>query len=144
VELGRPQDGRRDARRLDQSLLGDLARVVIVRDAVDADDGEHHEMPDPAAFGSGQERAGRRREEPGGLFGPQRRDVGDIDDRVDALERRVETFSAQQVHPRAPGEGDGLAAGGAGRVHGRAAHGPGPSGNGDLHVGVSFSSAQSG
>jgi hypothetical protein len=51
MELGRPQDGVRDAALLDELLAFELATVVAVRDRVDADDRDVQEVAHSTARG---------------------------------------------------------------------------------------------
>nr|BFF10205.1 hypothetical protein GCM10025699_15080 [Microbacterium flavescens] len=133
VELRRPQDRPGDGGCLDHALLREFARVVVVRDAVDAHDREHHDVAYSCPPGGGEKVPRGRGEELRGRVGRQGGDVRRVDHGVDVLEGRVQPRSAHDVDPGAAGEHDRLVACGADGVDGRAAHGAGSPGDGDSH-----------
>lgn len=108
VELRGSEDRRGDGGRGDQLLLGHLARVVVVGDPVDADDGEQDDVSHAGVRGGGEEVPGGGREELDRRARLQRLDAHDVDHGVGPGQRRLQPAPADQVDAVRTTEHDGL------------------------------------
>lgn len=82
VELCRTQDRYRDRAGHGQLLLTPFARVMrVALNAIYADDGQHHVMPNACPLPGGKEVSGARREELLSRCGVVSCEVGDVDPR---------------------------------------------------------------
>ena len=117
MELGRPQDGRRDGSRGDGLLLRELGSVVrVAGHAVDADDRQRHEVLHATAGRGFLQIARRRHEELLGHRPFDRRHVQRVDHHVGAVERGREPLAGLHVDAALAREYDDVMAGCLGRI----------------------------
>jgi hypothetical protein len=119
---------------LGRPLVRELGHeVAVFRRPVHTDDRQQHGAPDPGPVGRYAEPLGRRREEVGRPVPLDRRRVRHVDNRVDAGQRRLDSFrvTADQIHSGGPGQLDDVMARSAGGSGQRATDQPGRAGDGD-------------